>query len=113
MGGEIQVESELNKGTKFFFEIELDVVDQTPRYKENSLKNLTFAILNTSVDSLRKEVTNNYISYFGINKIGFNNARELNTLIKSEKINAVLIFYQESNKDVVEDVIDSSPLPVI
>jgi len=113
MGGEIQVESELNKGTKFFFEIELDVVDPTPRYKENSLKNLTFAILNTSVDSLRKEVTNNYISYFGINKIGFNNARELNTLNKSEKINAVLIFYQESNKDVVEDVIDSSPLPVI
>jgi len=113
MGGEIQVESELNKGTKFFFEIELEIVDATPKYKENSLKNLTFAILNTSVDSMRKEIFNNYISYFGINKIGFNDAKELEKLKKSEKINGVLIFYQESNKETIEEIIKSTSIPTL
>ncbi len=104
MGGQIHVESELNKGSKFFFTISLDVVDPTPRYKPSSLSHNTFAILNTQKNSLRKEVTINYLSFFGINKIGFNNADEIEGLLKTENINAILIFYEESDKELIKDI---------
>jgi len=113
MGGEINVESEINKGSKFFFEIELDVVDPTPRYQPNSLSHLTFAILNTEHDSLRKETANSYLSFFGINKIGFNDEQEISKLALAENIKAVVVFYQESNKETVKNIIKNSTLPVI
>jgi len=113
MGGEIKVESEINKGSKFYFEIELDVVDSTPRYQPNSLSHLTFAILNTEHDSLRKEITNSYLSFFGINKIGFNNEHEISKLALAENIKAIIIFYQESNKEIVKNIIQNSTIPVI
>ena len=96
MGGQIQVESELNKGSKFFFTLELEVADATPRYKKDEFSNYTFAVLNTTKDSLRKEVTYEYLSYFGINKIGLTSLEEFNTISKNENINAILIFYEES-----------------
>ena len=114
MGGEIQVESELNKGTKFFFTLTLPVVDQTPRYQASSYKNKTFAILNTQTDSLRKDITIEYFSYFGINKIGFNNADEIENLITKEHINSIVIFYQESNKKEIENIIkENLNIPII
>ena len=104
MGGQIEVESELNKGSKFYFTIELDVVDPTPRYQHSILSNNTFAILNTHKNSLRKEITFNYLTYFGINKIGFNNANEIEGLLKTENINAIVIFYEESDKEEIKNI---------
>ena len=114
MGGEINVESELNKGTKFFFTLHLPVIDKTPRYEKALYKDKTFAILHTQKDSLRKEVTFNYLSYFGINKIGFNNADEIESLLNKEKIDSVVIFYQESNKDDIKNIVNKNlNVPVI
>jgi len=113
MGGEIHVESEINKGSKFYFEIELDVVDPTPRYQPNILNNLTFAILNTTKDSFRKEELNNYLSYFGINKIGFNDANELIKLSNTENINGVIILYEESDKNIISQITQNSNIPNI
>ena len=104
MGGEIQVESEINKGSKFYFTLDLEVVDATPKYKENTLKDKTFAILHTDTPSLRKDVSMEYLSYFGINKIGFNNIDELTKLSQTEKIDAIVIFYQESNKQIIQEI---------
>ena len=104
MGGEIKVESEINKGTKFFFTLNLPVIDKTPRYKASLYKDKTFAILNTQKDSLRKAISFEYFSYFGINKIVFNNTNELKNLITKEKIEAVVIFYQESDKEEIKNL---------
>jgi len=116
MGGQIHVESQLNKGSKFYFTILLDIVDSTPRYQPSVLKNYTYAILNTEKNSLRKEASLNYLAYFGISKIGFNTAEELNGLINSENINAIVIFYEESNKDEIKNIANknfSKPIIVI
>ena len=99
MGGEIKVESELNKGSKFYFTLELEIVDPTPKYQRNAFANYTFAILNTQKDTLRKEVTFEYFSYFGINKIGFNSFNEIQNLLNKENINSIVIFYEESDKN--------------
>ncbi len=106
MGGQINVESEINKGSRFYFSLDFEVVDQTPRYMPESLKAETFAILHTDVSTLRKDVCMEYLTFFGINKIGFNNADEIEKLLHTEKINAVIIFYQESDKNITKDIIN-------
>jgi len=114
MGGEIKVESEINKGSKFYFDLNFEIADNTPRYLPESLKNKTFAILHTDTSSLRKDVTLEYFSYFGINKIGFSNIEEINNLSQNEKIDAIIIFYQESNKNAVQNIAtNKKTIPVV
>ncbi len=106
MGGEIRIESELNKGTKFFFDILFDITDPKPKYAKNIFANKEIAILNTSVESARKETTLEYLNYFGIEKIGINNAKEIKTLQNRESFDAVVIFYDESDKETVKELND-------
>ncbi len=114
MGGEIKVESEINKGSKFYFTLDFDVVDKVPRYLPESLKNETFAIMHTNTSSLRKDVSIEYLNYFGINKIGFNDIEEIKHLIQTENINAIVIFYQETDKNKIKTVMESKcKIPVI
>ncbi|WP_024790012.1 ATP-binding protein [Lebetimonas sp. JH292] len=104
MGGNIKVESEINKGSKFYFDLWFNIVDATPKYRKNSFSNLTFAILNTFKDTKRKDLSLEYLNFFGINKIGFNEASELNKLSKNEIINGVIVFYEESEKDKIKNL---------
>ena len=115
MGGEIKVESEINKGSKFYFELNLDVVDETPRYQPNSLTNKNFAILHTNTSSLRKDISIEYFSYFGVNKIGFSNIEEVIKLAQNgEKIDAIIIYYQESDKTLVQNIVNKKlNIPVV
>jgi len=104
MGGKINLESELNKGTKFYFELAFDVVDAKPKYGKNIFANKEIAILNTEKETLRKETTLEYLSYFGVEKVGFNDVNEIKTLQQRENFDAVFIFYEESNKDIIEEL---------
>ena len=104
MGGKIYLESELNKGTKFYFDLLFDIVDPKPKYEKNIFAHKEIAVLNTVTESLRKETTLEYLSYFGTEKVGFNNAQELNTLKNREKFDAVMIFYEESDKKTVDEL---------
>jgi signal transduction histidine kinase/CheY-like chemotaxis protein len=112
MGSEIHVESEINKGSKFYFTVEFPIVDPNPRYRRNTFTDLTFAILNTQKDTLRKEYSIEYLNYFGTAKIGFNTKEELEKIMDEEKINGVIVFYEESDKNEVEKLKDL-PLPLI
>jgi CheY-like chemotaxis protein len=104
MGGKIYIESEINKGTKFYFDLLFDIVNPTPKYASNIFANKEVAILNTVIDSLRKESTLEYLSYFGVEKVGFNDANELKTLQNREKFDGVIIFYEESDKKIIEEL---------
>ena len=102
MGGKIYVESELNKGTKFYFDILFDIVDNKPKFAKNIFANKEIAILNTLKETVRKENALEYLSYFGVEKVGFNSANELNTLKNREKFDAILIFYEESDRSIID-----------
>ena len=114
MGGEIKVESEINKGSKFYFDLNLEVVDKTPRYQPNILRNQTFAILHTDTSTIRKDVSMEYFTYFGINKIGFNNAEEIEKITQTENIETIVVFYQESDKNVIKNLTDKNfNIPIV
>lgn len=104
MGGKIYLESELNKGTKFYFDIMFDIVDPTPKFAKNIFAHKEIAILNTVTESLRKETTLEYLSYFGAEKVGVNDANELMTLQNREKFDGVMVFYEESDRKTVEEL---------
>ena len=112
MGGKIKVDSELNKGSKFYFDLWFNIVDATPKFRKNTLSNLTFAFLNTFKESKRKEMSFEYFNFFGINKIGFNDINELNKITKNELINAVVVFYDESEKNKINEL-KNTALPII
>jgi len=112
MGGEIKVDSEINKGTKFYFDLWIPIVEPSPKYKKNIFSNLTFAVLNTFKESKRKEAELEYLSFFGVNRIGFNDAQELQKLLKTETLNAIVVFYEETQEDKVKEL-ENINLPVI
>ncbi len=112
MGSHINVESEINKGSRFYFTLNLEVIDSTPRYKQNSFNNTTLAFLNTQKETLRKEYTLEYLNYFGVGRIGFNNKDELIQIMNSEKIDGILVFFEESNKEEIYRLSELN-LPII
>ena len=114
MGGQIQVESEINKGSKFFFTLDLEVVDATPKYKKNEFSGYTFATLHTDKNSLREEVAFKYFTYFGINKLGFNSLSDIKNLVKNEDITAIVVFYEESDKNEIKKIVQAElDLPIV
>jgi len=104
MGGTIHLESELNKGTKFYFELLFDIVDPKPKFIKNIFADKEIAILNTEKETVRKETTLEYLTYFGTEIVGVNNAEEINKLSKRENFDGIVIFYDESNKDLIKEV---------
>ena len=104
MGGNIFIDSELNKGTKFYFDLLFDIVDKKPKYSKNIFSTKEIAILNTQKETVRKETALEYLSYFGIKKIGVNSITEINSLANREKFDAVMIFYEESDIDTIENL---------
>jgi len=116
MGGEIQVESELNKGTKFFFNIWLEIAEETPRYAHKKFKNLTLAILVPKRNSLRQEVSFNYLKYFGVSRVMVKDFNEYKKLEPKEHPKGIVVLYEESDKEEVDKFaseIDEVPIVYI
>jgi signal transduction histidine kinase/CheY-like chemotaxis protein len=113
MGGEVQVESEVNKGTKFFFNLQLEIADPAPKYAHGKFKNITLGSLYTPRDTLRVEYSNNYLNFFGVSKLVFKNEKELKASLQKEKLKGIVIFYEESDPDIVEKVYNATDLPII
>ncbi|MEO1923218.1 MAG: ATP-binding protein [Nautiliaceae bacterium] len=112
MGSKIEVESEINKGSKFYFTVDFEISNPTPRYEKGKYAGFVCAMLNTQEDSLRKEYTLEYLSYFGISKIGVNSIEELKQIINKENIKSLIVFYEESDKEEVKKI-SSLEIPTI
>ena len=108
MGGEIEVESELNKGTKFYFNIFLDVVNEKPKYRKFELKDKTLAVVSIKLSDKRLmeryKITEEYLEYFGVNMINVVDTDEIINVINREKIDGIAIFYEETNKGIIKSI---------
>jgi len=103
MGGKIEVESKLNEGTKFFFEITLDVVDAKPTIIENLYAKLHVALLEKEQPQIREQFLRRYLEYSGIQISTFSDLNGLKEVTK-EDINAVVFPYEISRKAYLEYV---------
>ena len=98
MGGQIEVDSELNKGTTFYFEIWLETMENKPTFIPNEYEKLQIAILDSEEKSLKQLKAEEYFKYFGVKSYYFKTLFELKNIISSEKVNSVVL-YQELIND--------------
>jgi signal transduction histidine kinase/DNA-binding response OmpR family regulator len=106
MGGIIRIESELNKGTKFFFEIELEVLETTESIKPNLFSKLKLAILDGD-NNVKQDFLKEYMKYAGIEPFYFRTVDELKEIIKTENLNAVTFVYELMDTNSYINYLDS------
>ena len=94
MGGKIEIESELNVGTKFFFEIELEILENNESFIRGHYSKLTIAVLDSSKNNIKKDFLKEYLAYSGINTIYFDNINSLKEIIKNNKIESAIFIYE-------------------
>jgi len=84
MGSQIQVESKYQKGTKFFFNLELDVVDSSVCISDKIYTNIDVLL----EDNLGNEYLIKYLEHFGIDYRQINNISEVksNILLLSKQL---------------------------
>ena len=93
MGGHIQIESELNKGTKFFFEISLEVLEAEETFKPGTFTKLKIALLDKE-SNIKQDYLKKYLKYAGIEPFYFKSVEELRDIVKNESLNAVTFVYE-------------------
>ena len=110
MGGKIDIESELNVGTKFFFEIEFEVIEPQETIIRNSYSKLNLAVLeNEETNDKRLDYLKNYISYLGAQVEYFKTPEELDNIIKNnENLNGVVAIYELLNDSAYLDILETS-----
>jgi signal transduction histidine kinase/CheY-like chemotaxis protein len=105
MGGKIEIESKVNEGTKFFFEIALEISDNKPTFIENLYTKLHIALLEKDNSKVREQFLKRYLDYSGIQISTFDSVDELKNLIESnDDINAVVFPFEISRKSHLEYV---------
>jgi len=110
MGGHIDLETEPNKGTRFFFELEFEIEDASPFYKADLFKDKHYAVLVTDKSSNRKIVTLDYLTYFGIKTTPVMDIEEYNKINENSEFDGLLIFYQETSLDKVEKILNNEDI---
>ena len=95
MGGKVEVESEVNKGSKFFFEIEFDIVENTPSIEPNLFENIKIALKDKEKYSVKEEFLKKYLTYSGVKISTFKNLNELEKLSEENMTDNLILLYEE------------------
>ncbi len=92
MGGHLQLESELGKGTKFFFTLEFDELPQMNEDMYNRFSNVSVAMYTSpSMHKKQDDYIKEYLEYYGATLIPFGAPEELIKLASEKKVQSVLI----------------------
>jgi signal transduction histidine kinase/DNA-binding response OmpR family regulator len=95
MGGKIEVDSEVNKGTKFYFELELEILDNKESLQKNSYEKLQVAVYESG-SNVKEDFLKKYFAHSGIQILYFSSLEELKSILKDSenKINAAIFIYE-------------------
>ena len=95
MGGKVEVESEVNKGSKFFFEIEFDIVENVPSIEPNLFEKVKIALKDKEKYTVKEEFLKKYLTYNGVKISTFKDLNELEKLIEENKTDSITLLYEE------------------
>ncbi len=113
MGGELSVESEVGKGTKFFFTITLEESSTVDEIYENKFKDYYAAVFSSSsLPKPHSQFIYNYFNYFGSAVKFYSDFVGLKNLIYKSGINIIVADYNELSEREVEEY-KKIKLPII
>jgi len=104
MGGELNVESEKDKGTSFSFSLPLEEVKSESDSLKNSFSNLTIYNYIQKAGSTPDIYINSYLNYFGIKSTGFTDLNDLNQLISKNEPYFIIIDIDQANSDILTGI---------
>lgn len=104
MGGELSLESEPGKGTKFFFILELEEIqtlNDTNKDKYASYK----AIILDSTSKIKKQSTylRKYLDFYGVKYLGFNTLTQGKAALQKEQYDFIFIDYNFVNDEELKE----------
>lgn len=92
MGGKLNLESEVGKGTRFFFTLEFEELPQMNEDLGGHFINVALAFYTTSSRSKKQdEYIKEYMDYFGAKLIPFSAREELVALARERKAQSILV----------------------
>ena len=96
MGGKIELESKINEGSKFFFEIELDVLDEKETFPMEAFEDLKIALFKPTKENIRIDYLSEYFNYTKTKALYFNSIEKLKEIITTEPLSSVSFVYDKS-----------------
>ncbi|RUM45937.1 MAG: hybrid sensor histidine kinase/response regulator [Hydrogenimonas sp.] len=102
MGGRLDLESELGKGTRFFFTLEFEELPQMNEDFHHKFSTVTIAMLNSSTTKRQDEYIKEYLDYYGAKLIRFNTVEELIRLASNKQAQSILIDADYANDDALK-----------
>ena len=92
MGGHLQLESELGKGTKFYFTLEFDELPQMNEDMYKRFSNVSIAMYTApGMQKKQDEYIKEYLDYYGATLVPFGAPEDLIKLASEKKVQSVLI----------------------
>jgi signal transduction histidine kinase/ActR/RegA family two-component response regulator len=103
LGGKLQVESKINKGSTFFFTMPLNITEKKPTFKPDNIdKNLKVSLLISPKNSFSLLNIARYLVRMGLDK---NNILAVSSVSEIPEDTTHLIVYQEKFDTKVEEII--------
>ena len=104
MGGKLEVDSEVGKGTKFFFTLEFDESPSSEFNFRDEFTDFRCALLASEVDKKNHtQYLYDYLKYFGCDVVFFYSYKEIKGLMFRENINFVILDVDYISEKEIED----------
>jgi len=108
MGGTLNLYSELKKGTSFYFTLEFENDEETPKSLKNSFSTINALILKNDYKNKKQDnYLHHYLKYYGVHYDTFNDIKNLIKRTKEKTYNLLFIDYEYLKE---EDLIKISKL---
>lgn len=92
MGGELQISSEEGKGSKFYFTLTLNETMANESNLRNTYGDLKCALhYDQAENNIHSRFTSDYLEYFGIQVLRYQNLQELDKIVQTEPINMIVV----------------------
>ncbi len=113
MGGKLELESEKDKGTKFYFTLPLEeVVSNEPTY-HNAFKSLEVAKYEQSIPTKLDKYIQKYFEYYGIKSNLFESVSQFKELYDLNRYNSYWIDFEKAKQNILDAASSIDPSKVI